>query len=643
MRTPIIILCLFIGRLLSAQVLYDKCEIHEIAETESRGYPGWTKDDRLVTPRGYDMKYHRMDLHVDPAVRAIQGTVTHVFRSTAALTALVFDLSSDLNVDSIRYHEAPLTGFSENDLLAITLPQPIDDGILDSITISWSGIPPVAGLGSFNQATHSGTPVLWTLSEPYGASDWWPCKEDLEDKADSLDMFVTVPNGQRVASNGLLLSQDPIGSGKVRFHWRHRYPIAHYLIAFAATNYAVYSDFVPLQDRVIEVQNYVYPEDSLAASEDSPMLIEQMQLYSDLFGEYPFANEQYGHAQFNYGGGMEHQTMSFMGGFSFELMAHELAHQWFGDKVTCGSWEDLWLNEGFATYLSGICYEQLAPEKWLPFKYSQRDNITSRSDGSVRVQDTTSIPRLFSGRLTYAKGAFLVHMLRWVCGDDAFYAGCRNYLADPALQYGSARTPQLKAHLEATSGIDLTEFFADWYVGEGYPIYKIRWSQNMDNTITVEVDQTTSHPSVQFFEMPIPMRFANSESDTTLIFDHTYSGQRFTFQLPFSADSAQFDPEVWVLSGQTVISKIPPAAFESDRLVAYPNPATDQLSVFVGMALFGTVTVSVSDPSGRVVMSWTDQVRQGQLDINIQHLASGVYHLGITSEDRNAVVQFVKQ
>ena len=266
-----------------------------------------------------------------------------------------------------------------------------------------------------------------------------------------------------------------------------------------------YSDFVQLQDRVIEVQNYVYPEDSLAATDDTPMLIAQMQLYSNLFGEYPFANEQYGHAQFNYGGGMEHQTMSFMGGFSFELMAHELAHQWFGDKVTCGSWEDLWLNEGFATYLSGLCYEHLAPEKWLPFKYSQRDNITSRPDGSVRVQDTTSIQRLFSGRLTYAKGGFLVHMLRWVCGDDAFYAGCRNYLSDPALQYGSARTPQLKAHLEAASGMDLTEFFADWYVGEGYPIYKIRWSQNMDNTVTVEVNQTTSHPSVPFFEMPIPM------------------------------------------------------------------------------------------------------------------------------------------
>ena len=265
------------------------------------------------------------------------------------------------------------------------------------------------------------------------------------------------------------------------------------------------------------------------------------------------------------------------------------------------------------------------------------------SDGSVRVQDTTSIQRLFSGRLTYAKGGFLVHMLRWVCGDDAFYAGCRNYLSDPALQYGSARTPQLKAHLEAASGMDLTEFFADWYVGEGYPIYKIRWSQNMDNTVTVEVNQTTSHPSVPFFEMPIPMRFTNATTDTTLVFEHTYSGQRFTVQLPFSADSAQFDPEVWVLSGQTVISKIPPAAFESDRLVAFPNPAMDQLSVYVGMALHGTVTVTVSDPSGRVVLSRSVQIRQGQLDLNVQHLASGVYHLGITSEDRSAVVQFVKQ
>ena len=167
MRTLIIVLSLFTAHFLSAQVCYDKCEIHEIAETESRGHLGWIKDDRILTPRGYDMTYHRMDLHVDPAVR------------------------------SINYHDAPLSGVSDNDLLAIALPQPIAEGVLDSITISWSGIPPVAGLGSFNQATHSGTPVLWTLSEPYGASDWWPCKEDLEDKADSSDMYVTVPNGQR--------------------------------------------------------------------------------------------------------------------------------------------------------------------------------------------------------------------------------------------------------------------------------------------------------------------------------------------------------------------------------------------------------------------------------------------------------------
>lgn len=643
MRGLLTLIIVLVANVLTAQVVYDKCEHDLIVETESRGHHIQFKSDRELSSRNYDMKYHRMSLHIDPAVRTIEGTVTHYFGTNAELTELVFDLSTDLNVDSIRYHDTFLSGILENDLLTIVLQQPIANGQLDSITISWSGIPPVAGLGSFNQGSHSGTPVLWTLSEPYGASDWWPCKEDLEDKADSLDMFFTVPTGQRVASNGLLVSESPVDGDHVQYHWRHRYPIAHYLIAFATTNYVVYSDMVPLPNGMIEVLNYVYPEDSLSATENTPRLIAQMQLFNDLFGEYPFANEKYGHAQFSWGGGMEHQTMSFMGGFSFELMSHELAHQWFGDKITCASWEDLWLNEGFATYLTGICYEHLSPTQWLPYKYSLRDNITSRSDGSVKVQDTTEISRLFSGRLTYAKGAFLVHMLRWVCGDDAFYTGCRNYLNDPSLAYGSARTPQLKAHLEATSGLDLTEFFADWYAGEGYPIYKIRWSQNKNNTVTVEFDQTTSHPSVLFFEMPIPLRFANAVNDTTFIFDHTYSGQRFTVQLPFSADSAQFDPEVWVLSGQTVISKIPPAAFESERLVVFPNPVQDQLSVYVGMALSGPVSVEISDPSGRIVLSTTDQIRQSQIALRVQGLSAGAYHLRITSENKSAIVQFVKQ
>ncbi|MBK7970327.1 MAG: hypothetical protein IPK08_16080 [Bacteroidetes bacterium] len=177
--------------------------------------------------------------------------------------------------------------------------------------------------------------MIWTLSEPYGSSDWWPCKNGLTDKADSIDIFLNVPNAMTGASNGILIAETPNGTTKL-FHWKHKYPIA-YLICMAVTNYVKYS-LCPLAGDTLEIVNYVYPEDSLLATSQTDEIVSMVQLYDTLFGVYPFHNEKYGHAQFGWGGGMEHQTMTFVSNFGFDLLAHELAHHWFGDKVTYGSW-----------------------------------------------------------------------------------------------------------------------------------------------------------------------------------------------------------------------------------------------------------------------------------------------------------------
>lgn len=335
--------------------------------------------------------------------------------------------------------------------------------------------------------------------------------------------------------------------------------------------------------------------------------------------------------------------MSFMGSNHYEILSHELAHQWFGDLVTCGSWQDLWLNEGFASYLSGLCYEFLAPEYWMSFKQGRRDFITSQPGGSVLVTDTNDIARLFDSRLTYAKGAFLLHMLRWVCGDEAFFGGVNSYLDDPSLRNGSAVTDDLIGHLESASGVDLTEFMQDWYVGEGYPTYQLIWAQDLNGAVTVELHQSSSHPSVDFFEMPVPIRFSNGSDEQTIVLTHTTDGQVFNFVLPFQASTAELDPEIRILSGQNLVLKVPVAAMGNDGLLLYPNPVDDAAWLYTGASLQGDLLLEMIDATGRVVRSSRQAVKDQRVALPIDGLGAGSYMLRVLNGDRRAELRFVKR
>ncbi|HRF81781.1 MAG TPA: hypothetical protein PL070_17010, partial [Flavobacteriales bacterium] len=147
--------------------------------------------------------------------------------------------------------------------------------------------------------------------------------------------------------------------------------------------------------------------------------------------------------------------------------------------------------------------------------------------------------------------------LRWVCGDEAFYQGVHNYLNDPDIRHGSAYTTQLVEHLEQASGIDLSTFMQNWYVGQGFPTYILNWAQEGNGPVSVQLDQSTSHASVPFYAMPVPIKLKNAEQDTTIILDHSFSGQLFTVDIPFHADSVLLDPDLWILSGQNMVLQVP--------------------------------------------------------------------------------------
>jgi aminopeptidase N len=347
------------------------------------------------------------------------------------------------------------------------------------------------------------------------------------------------------------------------------------------TNYSVFSVPAVFENDTTHIINYVYPEKLADAQIGVGENVDVMLLFSELFGPYPFQTEKYGHAQFGWGGGMEHQTMSFVGNFGYDLLAHELAHQWFGDKITCGSWEDIWLNEGFATYLTGLCYNFLRPQYWEIYKADRISKSTAQPDGSVWVDDTTSVARVFSSRLSYAKGSMLLHMLRWKMGDAAFFQAIRNYIHDPALAFGYARTQDLKAHLEATYGQNLDEFFADWFYGQGYPSYDIKWSKTPDNLVKITVGQTPSHPSVSFFEMPVAVKLVNGMQDTTVILNHTFSGQEFTVKPGFAPTELIFDPDLWLVSRNNLVQEVLSTGepLPEVSLDILPNPAHQQFTL----------------------------------------------------------------
>lgn len=613
-----------------------------MVESEKVLFPGAPNGLKTSALDNADIVYHRCHWTVDPAVAYIQGVVTTYFVPYTSIPYIQFDLSDSLTVDSVTYHGTALA-FSRPGgyLLNIAFGTSLPAAGLDSLVIYYHGVPSSSGFGSFIQGTHgpSSTPVLWTLAEPYGARDWWPCKQALTDKIDSIDIIITCPDAYRGASNGVLVSSTTAGGMRTN-HWKHRFKITPYLVCFAVTNYAVYSDFVPFGAGTTEVLNYVYPEDSLDAVTGTAHIVEYMQLFDSLFGEYPFASEKYGHAQFGWGGGMEHQTMTFVGDFGGELLNHELAHHWFGDMITCNSWHDIWLNEGFATYCTSLCYEYLDPVWLKVFREGRINGITSLPDGSVYCTDTTDVSRIFSGRLTYSKGMMLLTTLRWTIGDSAFFEGMRSYVNDPAVRHGFASTPQFVAHMEAASGKSLSGFMDDWFMGEGFPSYNIAWKQDASNLITITVNQTQSHPSVSFYEVRLPLLMRSKTGlDSLVILDNITNGQVFTVAASFGLDSLVLDPYKVITTNYNSIVHVDDPAALTLPVTAFPNPATSVLNLQTKEQLTSGELIAVD---GAVLRKLSVEELQ-QRSISLSGLASGSYLLKLNSKDKTGLVKFVKE
>lgn len=587
----------------------------------------------------YDLQYQRMDVTLNPASNNISGSVTSHFKPTQSMGSIYFDLTTSLTVSQVKYHGNNLV-FQQlpSNEVKIDFQTPIAANTLDSLTIHYSGMPPSAN-GAFTTATQGGVPVLSTLNEPYGAQDWFPTKQSLNDKIERFDFKITTPSNYSVAANGKLMSETfPTGSTKLTF-WRTMYPTPAYLIALSITN------FVKLTDTIgnppFPFVNYIYPSTNSNATSIANInwTKQVMDTFETYFGSYPFRNEKYGHMEFMYGGGMEHQTMSSMGGWSKQLIAHELTHQWFGDKVTCGAWNDIWLNEGFATFGEHVANEKLlmTNTEFLNYLQGQSNYITASTTGTVYVPDSglSSINRIFDSRLSYSKGGFVLRMLKWILGDAAFYQALKDYHARPNLAYSYARTADFNASLLQSTGTDFTEFFNDWVYGEGYPTYTIKWMQG-GNQALFKVSQTQSSANVSFFEMPLPIKVTGTSGQTAyLVLNNTSNNQSFLESVTFPIASVQFNYEYQILEKNSTVTQdntLSVSSVEKESFGLYPNPAKNEINL-KGINRAADFTIHAVD--GKLVGKGTYQPGKA---IGISELVPGTYFITIDEKS----IKFIK-
>jgi aminopeptidase N len=608
----------------------------------------------IVNPNtlNYDITYHKLEFTVDPTLASISGKVTTTYTAVAAMSTLTFDMNDNLIVTSVKKNGIDLTfaqaGTNE---LVITLPTIQNTGTSATVEIIYAGDPTSSGFGSFTIDTHNGTPVLWTLSEPFGARDWWPCKQDLNDKVDSIDVYITAPSEYVAVSNGVEPTP-PVVSGTLKTtHFHHGYPIPAYLIAIAVTDYQVYNQQAGLGTTAspfYPVIHYLYPETATENIASVQVLPSILNFYESKFGNYGFRNEKYGLCQFGWGGGMEHTTVSFMtagnnGAYARSLIAHETGHQWFGDKITCGTWNDIWLNEGITEYLSGLTTEFLdGNTAFRTWKSGKITSITSQLNGAVYLTDAEalSVNRIFSSRLTYNKGSMVTNMLRYKMGDTMFYQAMNNYITSPLFAYKYAITPNFQAQMEAIYGSSLTEFFNDWIYNQGYPSYTITVQNVAGGQAKIVVNQTQSHSSVSYFEMSLEIKVTGAGGVSQVLkVNNTANGQQFLVPVNFEITGATFDPEKNIISKNNIITVGPNLAtpnFNLEKAITIsPNPAISILEidmpngiVFENAKIYNLVGQKVLDSYLKT--------------ISVSDLSNGIYSILIKTSEGIATKKFIK-
>ncbi len=577
----------------------------------------------------YDVTFYFLDLIMDNESVDVEGTARIDLTVTnPGLSSIDLDLADELNVNGVELNGSPTSFDHDQDILNIPLSKnPKKNNY--TVEVSYAGTPPY---GMFNK-THTilSETTTFSLSEPYDAMGWFPVKQDLSDKADSSWVFVTVPDNLMAGCNGLLTDTTNMGDGTTRYEWKSKYPIDYYLISVAIGNYQDYSFYCyPEGTDSVLVQNFIYDSPYYLAFYETDILKtgDMIEVQSDYFGLYPHHEEKYGHCAVELNGGMEHQTMTTVGKFDFALVAHELGHSWFGNYITCATWQDIWINEGFAVYSEYLTSQAMRTEaetqNWLELNAEYAKEYT---DGSVYIpfSEVGDPQRIFDYYLTYKKGGMLVHMLRYLLGDSLFFDVLQAHLDEHGNSVATG--DDFKSVVEDVSGMNFDDFFNQWYYGEGYPIYDVEWHQAND-TVYINTSQAGSCAQAPLFTIP-PEYMLYYENGDSLLVQLTQDAYSVSHKIPEpnTVDSIVFDPHLWLIQENMVqeVSSIPEHHLSCE---VFPNPARS--GVQIKMQHTGTYICELTDIHGKTLKHEPFSSAFYRLDLS--DINSGVYFLRILNE-----------
>jgi aminopeptidase N len=585
----------------------------------------------------------------------------------SASNIVKFSVDSTLNFiqldaknTSLEIANVSMAGISfthEDDILTIQLDDTYNPGDTVEVKIDYYHKNVV------DDGFYVGGGFVFTDCEAEGARCWFPCWDKPADKA-TLDLTAKVPSDVLLGSNGRL-EDSTIVADTIYYHWISRDPISTYIMVISSSNnynldIIYWNGKSDGKDPGMPIRFYYQDgEDPTAIQE---FILPLADYFSEIFGMHPF--EKDGFATLNQQfvlGGMENQSLTSLcqGCWYESLVAHEFTHQWFGDMIGPGTWADIWLNEGFATYGEALALEEF----YGPVQY--RADISAKAQYYVANNpgwaiynpdwaiNTPPIGELLNGPMTYYKSCCVLHLLRYVIGDEDFFAAIKDYATDSInFKYQSAVTEDFITKMNESTGQDLDWFFDQWIYGANHPVYENTYSivDNGNESWNVNFQVSQVQANADFFTMPLEVYvFFIDGSDTTARFFNDENNQLFTFNFNKEPLFVFFDKlnKMALKEASLVVGEFENNLPSTEKIKLYqnqPNPFQSNTIISYSVLIEAHVKITILDNNGKEIKYLVDDFRapgKYSLKLNGDDLSPGVYYYRLESGNYSEIKKMI--